>query len=303
MCQLLFKLILIIGCVVPVSLSWGYEEVTVDNGGTLTGRIILVGDVPAPKGYNLVTFPDPFFCGRISDGKGWRLLQPFQVGAENGLKDVVVFIQNIKKGKPFEFATPRVEAVDCQFAPYITVVRDRDKVEVVNLDPVMHDIQAYETSHLGARVLFNVPLPMSHRLQKNDFMAGRLVKNRAGKVMTQHVKMRKGRNVFVMQCGFHAYMESWGLAVDNPYFAMSRHDGAYGITDIPAGIYRVIAWHPMLTQEVTVTIEAGETKTLNMKFDAPKGRLYANQAQENTRFGTELLGDAEIVPVVEQQTR
>ena len=266
MCRLLFKLALIIGCIIPVSLSWGYEEVTVENGGTLTGRITLVGDVPAPKGYNLVTFPDPFFCGRISDGKRMAVASAvFKWGAENGLKDVVVFIQNIKKGKLFEFEPPRIEAVDCRFAPYITVVRDRDKVEVVNLDPVLHDIQAYETSHLGARVLFNVPLPMSHRLRKNDFMAGRPVKNRAGKVMTQHVKMRKRRNVFVMQCGFHAYMESWGLAVDNPYFAMSRHDGAYGITDIPAGTYRVIAWHPMLTREVTVTIEAGETKNAQYK--------------------------------------
>ena len=31
----------------------------------------------------------------------------------------------------------------------------------MNMDPVMHDIQAYETSHLGPRVLFNTPLPMN----------------------------------------------------------------------------------------------------------------------------------------------
>ena len=29
------------------------------------------------------------------------------------------------------------------------------------MDPVFHDIQAYETSHLGPRVLFNTPLPMN----------------------------------------------------------------------------------------------------------------------------------------------
>ena len=47
------------------------------------------------------------------------------------------------------------------FRPFTTIVRDRHTVEVVNMDPVMHDIQAYETSHLGPRVLFNVPLPMN----------------------------------------------------------------------------------------------------------------------------------------------
>ena len=28
-----------------------------------------------------------------------------------------------------------------------------------------------------------------------------------------------------MQCRFRAYMESWGLAVDNPYFAITQADG------------------------------------------------------------------------------
>lgn len=56
---------------------------------------------------------------------------------------------------------PQIEAKDCLFLPFTTVVRDDQSVTVVNMDPVMHDIQAYETSNLGARVLFNVPLPMN----------------------------------------------------------------------------------------------------------------------------------------------
>ena len=27
-----------------------------------------------------------------------------------------------------------------------------------------------------------------------------------------------------MQCGFHAYMESWGLAVDNPYYQLTESE-------------------------------------------------------------------------------
>ncbi|MDE3036308.1 MAG: carboxypeptidase regulatory-like domain-containing protein, partial [Nitrospirota bacterium] len=59
---------------------WAYEEITVPDGGTLTGQVTLEGAVPKPKGYNLTTLPDPLYCGRISDGQGWRILQPFQVG-------------------------------------------------------------------------------------------------------------------------------------------------------------------------------------------------------------------------------
>ncbi len=39
-----------------------YEEVTVSDGGTLTGVVKLEGTVPKPKGYNLTTLPDPFYC-------------------------------------------------------------------------------------------------------------------------------------------------------------------------------------------------------------------------------------------------
>ncbi|RMH08709.1 MAG: carboxypeptidase regulatory-like domain-containing protein [Nitrospirae bacterium] len=298
---------LMTGLIVSLSLifpafGWAYEEIPVTDGGTLTGTVTLVGKVPKPKGYNLVTFPDPYYCGRISDGNGWRLLQPFKVGSHSEFQNVVVFIKNIRQGKKFDYTPPRIEALDCQFVPYITIVRNNNEVQVVNMDPVMHDIQAYETSELGARVLFNVPLPMSPHLRKTDLMAGKHVKNRAGKVMIQHVRMRKGRNVFVMQCGFHAYMESWGLAVDNPYFAKTDRAGHFTITDIPPGTYKVVAWHPLLQQEYTVTIQPHATTTLNITFQAPKGRLYANEAQTNTRFGMELLGKSKIIPTVKRQT-
>ncbi len=292
-----------LGGLVATGPTWGYEEITVNNGGSLTGIVKLLGPTPKPKGYNLVTFPDAVYCGRISDGRGWRLLQPFRVGDNQGFKNVVIQFQKIKRGKPFPNMTPRIEAKDCRFDPYIIIVRNREKINIVNMDPVLHDIQAYETSRLGARVLFNVPLPMSKYLRKEHFLDGASVKKRAGRDMTQKIKMSKGRNIFVMQCGFHAYMESWGLAVKNPYYAVSTDDGTYAITDIPPGTYQVTIWHPMLTKELTVTIKAGKETKLNIDIDAPKGRLYANEVSDNTRFGMELLQGSRITPTVELQKR
>ena len=293
--------VMILGLFLGTSTVEAYEEMDVKNGGTLSGVVTLEGKVPRPKGYNLVTLPDPVYCGRISTGNGWRLLQPFTVDPNGGFKDVVILLTNIKKGKTFEYTPPLIEAVDCLFDPYIVVVRNKEKIEVVNKDPVLHDIQAYETSKMGARVLFNVPLPMSKKIKKQQLLKKVTMKNRAGKVITHPVKMRKGRNVFVMQCGFHAYMESWGLAVDNPYYVMSAQDGHFLISNIPPGTYKGMAWHPMLSKEFDVTIEPGKATTLNIKFDAPKGRLYANEIEENPRFGLELLGDVTIDPIVEKQ--
>ena len=57
----------------------------------------------------------------------------------------------------------------------------------------------------------------------------------------------------------------------------------------------------MIQKEMMVTIEPNTTTDLSVDFDAPKGRLYANEAHDNTRFGMELLGDSQIVPTVELQ--
>ena len=278
-----------------------YKEIIVENGGSLSGEVTLLGELPNPKGYNLVSFPDPGFCGRISTGTGWRLLQPFQIGPEGQFQNVVIYIEGIEQGKKFDYTPPQIEAIDCKFSPYITVVRDRQEVKVVNMDPVMHDIQAYETSKFGARVLFNLPLPVSSKLRKDDLMKGKTVKNRAGRVVSPTIKMKKGRKIFAMQCGFHPYMESWGIAMDSPYFALSDSSGAFQIREIPPGTYKVVVWHPMVQKEVTVTIRPDETTQLPLEFEAPQGRLYANEAQKNTRFGMELLGDSKIIPSVELQ--
>ena len=282
--------------------AWGYEEITVADGGSLSGTVTLLGEVPKPKGYNLVTFPDPLYCGRISDGRGWRLLQTFHIGAEQAFEDVVVMIEGIEKGKKFEFKTPRVEAIDCTFKPFSTVVWDRHPVEVVNMDPVMHDIQAYETSNLGPRVLFNVPLPMNSLHPREMSHAAQYHRHLAGQPMIQTVHMTKGRRVFVMQCGFHAYMESWGVAVDDPYYAVTDQAGRFEITDIPPGTYRVTVWHPLAgTKEYEVTIEPKGKTALHVKMDAPTGRLYANEAVENPRFGLGLMKGQPIMPTLERQ--
>ncbi len=286
-----------------------YDEAVVTDGGKLAGKMTLDGKVPRPKGYNLITLPDQVYCGRISDGQGWRLLQPFNVGPSGEFRDVVVYLEGIEKGKPFtNVPAPRIEARDCQFLPFTTVVRDKADVVVVNMDPVMHDIQAYETSHLGPRVLFNVPLPMNPQHPRNitDTSEAALYhKHLAGEPMKQLVGMSKGRRVFIMQCGFHAYMESWGLAMENPYYAIADKEGRFEIDDIPPGTYKMIVWHPYIggAKEQTITIPPNGQARVEVTIPAPTGRLYANQMVERpyTRYGITEHAQSQIVPALIRQ--
>jgi len=76
-----------------------YDVVDVPHGGTLEGVVRLDGAIPEPKGFNLITFPDPAYCGRISNGRGWRLLRDFVVSQDSGLKDAIVLFGGVKTGE------------------------------------------------------------------------------------------------------------------------------------------------------------------------------------------------------------
>ena len=290
-------------CFLGVSHATAYQEASVTDSGAITGKVTLKGGKPVPRGFNLVTFPDPVYCGRISNGKGFRLLQEFTIGEYFGVKDVVVALEGVEKGKPFPFEKSRVEAMDCQFKPFVTVVRNDHQVEVVNMDPVMHDIQAYQTSELGPRVLFNVPLPMNPHHPKTAGMDAQYHRHIPGQPMDQTIHMTKGRRVFVMQCGFHAFMESWGFAVDNPYYALTDHDGHFEIKDVSPGTYRLVIWHPQARRiiEQQVTIAAKQTVTANVEMQPREGARAGMNAVENPHFGLGILGEREIKPTVELQ--
>jgi hypothetical protein len=293
--------LLSMAAVAPVS---AYEVVEVEHGGTVTGKVTLEGQpMPTSQGFNLVTFPDPEYCGRISNGSGWRLLYDFSIDQMGGLKDVVVSLEGIEKGRPFDLSVPRVEARDCRFQPFVTVVRNGHAVEVVNMDPVMHDIQAYETSlQLGPRVIFNSPLPMNAHHKRGDLHATH--RHMPGPSMLEPVNLHKGRKLFVMQCGFHAYMLSWGLAVSNPYYAITDGSGSYTIENVPPGSYRMVAWHPYIgtmSEEIVVVKPDGKAE-VHFSMKAPAGRRTSNQVVENPRFGMEALGHPlHIEPLVQLQ--
>ncbi len=300
-----FRSVLVsVGILVSATTAHGYEVGDVSEAGKIMGTVTLEGPVPKPKAFNLVTFPDPEYCGRISNGEGWRLLEDFTVGPAGQFKNVAVILEGVEAGKPFSVSVPRVEARDCQFLPFITVVRDGHGVEVVNMDPVMHDVQAYETSvNLGARVLFNSPLPFNHQHKRGDLYARH--DHRPGTSIVRQFHLTKGRRTFVMQCGFHAYMETWAFAVTSPYYAITDAEGSFTIDRVPPGTYRLRTWHPHIRDaaEQLVTIEADGTVHVDFTLRAPVGRRTPHTLMKPPRFGPGAIGrpDLKILPIVQEQ--
>lgn len=215
----------------------------------MRGKVTFNGSVPGPKEFELRRYPDRVFCGALSDGEGFRGLKEVNVGADGGLRDAVVVIEGVQKGKPFAFVEAQVEANVCQFLPFVTVVSDKRQLTVVNRDPVSHDIQGYAYDQAGVDIVLHRPALKA-----------------TGATDTVHLV--KGRKVFTMQCGMHPYMQNWGYAIDNPYYAVTELDGVFAIGDLLPGSYRIKAWHPTLgLQEREVTVKADETVSLDFQFE------------------------------------
>lgn len=227
-----------------------YEEITVIDGGSVTGSVKFSGMLPPAKQFALWRSPDRMYCGALSDGSGYRLLREVVVSPEGGLKDVVVTIEGIEKGKPFDLKETKLEANVCQFVPFVSVMRDRHQLTVTNVDPVAHDLQIYERDHEHVFIMFHRP-----------------ALNRTGTAGV--IKFTGPRREVTMQCGMHPFMQGHGLAVENPYYAITGADGSFSIADLPAGTYRVRAWHPSLgVKEQQITIVSKGAAVLPFAFDA-----------------------------------
>ncbi len=230
--------------------AWAYESVPVKEGATVRGTVTVTGTIPIPKEFELRRYPDHEYCSKLSNGKGYRFLTEVWARADGSLKDAVVVVEGVERGKPFPFTEAKVEANLCRFLPFVAVISDTRRITVVNQDPVPHDIQGYASDQTGGDVVFYRP----------SLQAGGT---------SDLVQLVKGRNAFTMQCSLHPYMQNWGYAVDNPYYAVTDAKGSFSIEDLPPGTYRLKTWHPLLgTLERDLTVTANQTVSLELSFEA-----------------------------------
>ena len=68
-----------------VSIASQYEEITVNDGGTITGRVKLSGAIPPPRIFPLAFYPFGPYCGKnksITDGKGNVVINDVSAGPD-----------------------------------------------------------------------------------------------------------------------------------------------------------------------------------------------------------------------------
>jgi plastocyanin len=158
------------------------------------------------------------------------------------IKDFVVFIEGKVEGKaappdkPVQVRTERVNQKGATFVPHVLPIIVGTTVEWPNNDDILHNVFS-----MSDTTNFNLGLYKHPQIEKVTF-------NKPGRA-----------DIF---CSIHSRMSCIVLVLENPYFASTNEKGRYIIPDVPAGTYKLKAWHeriPSQTIEVNVT-ETGEVK-------------------------------------------
>jgi hypothetical protein len=112
--------------------------------------------------------------------------------------------------------------------------------KVVIVRGVLHNPHSFKVKGPSSATIFNIALS-----NKGDKLDKPLKPN----------SPKPGESVFRMQCDQHDFMQIWALPVTSPYYAVVGEDGKFTIKDVPAGKYKVVAWHPRLNNGVPIEQE------------------------------------------------
>ena len=167
------------------------------------------------------------------------------------LRNFVVYLDGPVTNRPVgsnavaRVDTKRVNQERANFLPGVLPVLVGTTIEWPNNDDIYHNVFSISDAKS-----FDLGLYKGNPKEK------RVVFDRVGRV-----------EVF---CSIHANMHCVVLVLENPFFVVAGEGGRYALTNVPAGSYRVKAWHerlPAETKEITVPAE-GEVKadfTLGIK--------------------------------------
>jgi hypothetical protein len=227
---------LLAGLVLALPAAAEYTVTQVSNGGAIKGYITYNGKIPAPKKVNITK--DPKVCGASRDDDA------FVIGKGGGVKNVVVYLADIKSGKKIEGSIkPVLDQKGCRYVPHVQVVPLHATLFVKSSDPILHNVHSF----LNGSTVINFAMPPQ-----------------AGLVLTKKMDRPGGEQ---LKCDIHSFMTGGIFVTETPYAALTDDDGAFEIKEVPPGDYSIATWHQAagpLSQPVTVT--AGGTSTFNGKI-------------------------------------
>ena len=207
--------------------------------GEIVGKVKYAGSAPVPA--KIAITKDQEICGKVP-----HVDESFMVGADKGVKNVVVDIADPKDGKKMTVPpkNPTIDQNGCKFNPRVQIVPAGAPVDIVNSDGILHNIHTFPKNNTP----FNKAQP------------------KFKKVMTE--KFEKP-DVVQIKCDVHTWMSGWVIVAGNPYYALTDDAGSFKIADVPAGTYTLEYWHEKLGKQTKqITVPATGSVTADLEFAA-----------------------------------
>jgi plastocyanin len=214
-----------------------YEAVDVSGGGRVEGRVTFSGTKPKAEARPITK--DHATCGRQA-----KPAQQVLVGSGGGLRNAVVTIEGIRRGKRPSAVNPVLDQQKCDYAPHVQAVAAGSTIDIVNSDDILHNVHGYLG---GKETIFNLGMPTKGQ--------------RIPKQLT-----RPG--IISLQCDAgHTWMQAYIVVTESPYFAVTDAEGRFMLEEVPAGTYKLKAWHEKLgTLEQEVTVAPSATATGGFEY-------------------------------------
>ena len=222
--------------------SVAYYQVDPASAGSVTGKIHYAGKAPVRKLIDMSSDPA---CVDAHKGKAYD--ESLLVSPSGSVGNAFVYIKSGLAGK--HFAIPAQPVVidqnGCWFRPRILGIQTGQQFQVINSDPVTHNIH---------------PMAVNNREWNHSQGPGDPPMNR---------KFLQPEVMIPVKCNIHSWMHAYIGVVDNPYFAVSADDGSFTINNLPAGTYTLAVWQEKLgTQEQQITIAPHVAATATFAFEA-----------------------------------
>ena len=217
-----------------------YFKVDPSTAATLTGTIHFTGKRAQPKKIDMSEDPA---CVEAHQGKAYD--ESLVVGPHGGLGNAFVYIKTGLEGKTFEVpkTSVTIDQKGCWFRPRILGIQTNQALEVINSDPVTHNIH---------------PMAEINREWNHSQGPGDAPLNR---------HFIKSEIMIKVKCNIHSWMHAYIGVVDHPYFAVSKDDGTFEIKNLPPGTYTVAVWQENLgTQEQQITVSPHTNAVTNFTF-------------------------------------
>ncbi len=219
-----------------VGSSFAYQGGPVAEKGSVSGVVKAAGQPPAPK--PIEVNKDQAVCGKSQPAESLIL------GAGNAVKNAVIRLTNISRGKPLDTAAKVVlDQAKCRFVPHVVVVPVGATLEIKNSDPITHNVHTFSIENDP----INKAQPKTVPIIPTKFTAPEIVKT---------------------QCDIHKWMGTWIVAADHPYYVVTDDKGQFKLADVPPGTYQMEIWHETLgkvTKEVTVKANADASVSVELK--------------------------------------